>query len=264
MVFSPSSLAKCLRKVYLSKKHQDLGLERVGTYDLNAQSYFHTGDWIHLKWQFALYKLNQLYPKDFILLDLEFPIMSKHGDHGGTVDALALIHGEPFIIDVKGLNIRGFQKVDAGEPADDYRIQVADYIMLLNAQRGWPIDPTWKKILKMDTFPKVTRGIILAESKGGPTTAHPAGLTEFIVDAEQNMPEVRFRLARLREHEQADTIPEIECTSTRTIQFQGCPFAGYCKKEVSRVERANLASKDTSEFRVAAPTGRNRARRTRS
>ena len=93
MVFSPSSLAKCLRKVYLSKKHQDMGLERVGEHDLNAQSYFFTGDWIHLKWQFALYKLNQLYPKDFILLDLEFPIMSKHGDHGGTVDALALIYG---------------------------------------------------------------------------------------------------------------------------------------------------------------------------
>jgi hypothetical protein len=264
MVFSPSSLAKCLRKVYLSKKHQDLGLHRVELPSINAHSYFFEGDWKHLKWQFALYKLNKMFPVDFILLDVEMSVMSKRGDHGGTIDALALVYGEPMVIDVKGLNIRGFQKVDSGEIQGDYRIQVADYMMLLNAQRGWPIDEYWKEILEMDAFPKIKRGIILAESKGGPTPAHPAGLTEYIVNLDENLPEVRARLEALRQHEQSDTVPSIECTSTRTVQFQGCPFAGYCKKEVAAVERAAIKNTDTSEFKVAAPKRGNRSRRARS
>lgn len=264
MVFSPSSLAKCLRRVYLSKRHQDMGLERIDLPNIGAHSYFFTGDWIHLKWQFALYKLNKLMGDDFILLDVEMSVMSKHGDHGGTIDALALIYGEPFVIDVKGLNVRGFQKVAYGDVQEDYRIQTADYIMLLNAQRGWPIDESWKDVLKMDTFPKIKRGIILAESKGGPDAKHPAGLTEWIVNADENIPEVRLRLAELRKHEQANTVPHPECVSTRTVQFTGCPFADYCKKEIRAVERASAASKDATEFRVAAPTRGNRSRRTRS
>lgn len=264
MVFSPSSLAKCLRKVYLSKKHQDLGLERVELPAIGAHSYFFTGDWIHLKWQFALYKLNKLFPKDFILLEVEMPVMSKRGDHGGTIDALALIHGEPFIIDVKGLNVKGFQNVDFGDLQEEYRIQIADYIMLINSTRGCPVDESWLDILGLKKFPKVQRGIILAENKGGPDSGHPAGLTERIVNGDENIPEVRLRLAELRMHEQANTIPPIECTSTRTIQFQGCPFAGFCKKEVAKVERANVEGTDTGKFRVASPTRRNRARGTRS
>ncbi len=264
MVFSPSSLASCLRKVYLSKKHQDLGLERVELPNVNAHSYFFTGDWIHLKWQFALYKLNQLMPKDFMLLELELPVMSKHGDHGGTIDALALIYGEPFLIDVKGLNVRGFQNVDFGTLQDEYRIQLADYIMLFNAQRGWPIAESWKKVLGLEKFPKIERGIILAENKGGPDSGHPAGITERIVNADENIPEVRLRLGELRRHEEANTIPQIECTNTRTIQFQGCPFANFCKKEVTAYERAHASRKDSAEFRVATPTGNNRSRRTRS
>lgn len=265
MVFSPSSLAKCLRKVYLSKKHQDMGLVRAEEFGLNAQSYFFTGDWIHLKWQFAFYKLNQLFGKDFILIDVEVGVMSKHGDHGGTVDAIAVIYGEPVVIDVKGLNVRGFQRVSSGDVQDEYRIQVADYIMLLNSQRdGWPVDENWLEIMGWDSWPKIKRGIILAESKGGPDTSHPAGLTEHIVSADENMPEVRFRLAELRKHEQADTVPAPECESTRTIQFQGCPFRDFCKKEVSAIERAKAASKNTAEFRLASPQRRNRSRRTRS
>ena len=106
-MFSPSGLASCLRRVYLSKNWKELGLTRVELPAIEPHYYFFTGDFIHLKWQFALYKLSLLIP-DFWLIECELPVMSKHRDHGGTLDVLVLYKGEAFIVDVKGLNVEDF------------------------------------------------------------------------------------------------------------------------------------------------------------
>lgn len=271
-VFSPSGLASCLRRVYFSKNCKQLGLTRVELPAIEPHYYFLTGDFIHLKWQFAMWKLslremeqaakNGTDP-EFMLIDCEIPVMSKRKDHGGTIDILAMIDGELVIIDVKGLNFRSFQKVDAGEIMDDYRIQVGDYMMLWNAgarHQLIEVPASIQDAMGWKVWPKVTTGIVLAENKAGPDSKHPGALSEYIVKSKDSLPEVRARLKELRAHEEEKTIPEIECKSTRGISFQGCPFAEICRKEVRRAERRETAKdRDPREFRLAKPKRTNRS-----
>lgn len=262
MVYSPSGLASCLRRVYLSKNHKKLGLKRVELPAPEPHFYFFTGDWLHLKWQFAFYKLSLVNP-DFLLVDCEIPVASKRKDHGGTIDVLCIYKQEPLVIDVKGLNVRAFHSVDRGEPSHAYRIQVADYGMLLNSAitSGRYKVPHWVlSHLKMDSLPKLTRGLILAENKGGPDLNHPVALTEHIVDLKSNMPEVRARLEVLREYEEKEEIPAPECISTRFADFQGCPFAEFCRKEVKQIEAARVEAFDPSKVKLARPKRRRSTR----
>lgn len=265
-VYSPSGLASCLRHVYLGKNWKQLGLDRVELPAIEAHYYFLTGDFIHLKWQFALYKLGLVDP-NFTLIDCEVPVMSKRGDHGGTIDVVCLNDGELQLVDVKGLNVRSFHHVDDGNPPIPYRIQVTDYMMLWNAEvLSGKRKPTksMAEVLGADVFPKIHRGIILAENKGGPDAKHPAALSEYIVKLKDNLPEVRARLEILRAHEEEQSIPHIECVSTRGIQFQGCPFAEFCKEEVRAFEREAAKDSDPSKFRLAKPKRTDRTRRPRS
>lgn len=266
-VYSPSGLASCLRQVYLRKNWQKLGLTRIEGTAIEPHFYFLTGDFIHLKWQFAMWKLSLLEMKkdepEFVLLDCELPVMSKRGDHGGTIDVLALLEGELVVIDVKGLNVRAFQKIDSGERIHDYVIQVGDYMMLWNSgvrHRMKVIPENITELTGWNQWPRVTKGIILAENKGGPDPRHPSALTEYIVKAKDALPEVRARLEVLRAHEEEQTLPEIECTSTRQFQFTGCPFAEICRKEVRRVERKNAKSGDSREYKLARPKRSDRPR----
>jgi hypothetical protein len=205
--------------------------------------------------------LSQRFPDDFILIDTEVMVTSKRKDHGGTIDVVAYLPRleEFVIIDMKGLNVRSFKHIDEGNPPHDYRIQVADYGMLWNSQRTLTEDMmAVLEILGVKKFPTVKRGFILAENKGGPDTSHPAALTEHEIIIKENIPDVRARLETLRAHEEEDTVPEIECTSTRLIKFTGCPFAEICRGEVKAAEK--LARSDPRKYRVAQP---NRTRRTR-
>lgn len=245
MVFSPSGLADCLRRVYLSKNHKKFGLERIELPAIQPHFYFFTGDFLHLKWQFAFYKLAGVHPL-IHLVDCEIPILSKRKDHGGTLDILLIYGDEALIVDVKGLNVRSFNGVDKDESSDTnhkYRIQIADYGMLFNSalQRGaWKPDKATMKYLKsrgLSEFPKVKRMVLLAENKGGPDQSHPAALTENVIDLKSNLPEVKARLEELRGYEKEEEIPPPECVSTRLITFTGCPFAEFCRKEVQKIER---------------------------
>jgi len=264
MVFSPSGLADCMRRVYLSKNHKKFGLKRVSLPAIEPHFYFFTGDFLHLKWQYAFYKLS-LVLDDFILVDVELPIMSKRKDHGGTLDVLALYNTEPLIIDVKGLNVRSFNAVDRNEVSDNnhkYRIQVTDYGMLFNSalQRGaWtPPEPVleYMKYQGMKEFPKVKRMVLLAENKGGPDQTHPAALTETVIPLKPNLPEVQARLETLREYEEKEEIPAAECQSTRLIAFTGCPFAGFCRKEVKRTEAARAKTSSSKRLEISRPKRR--------
>ena len=268
MVFSPSGLADCLRRVYLSKNHKKFGLKRISLEAPTPHFYFFTGDFLHLKWQFAMHRLMQMHP-EFHLVDCEVPIMSKRKDHGGTLDVVCFVGREPFIVDVKGLNRNSFYNVGGGSPDPKYRVQVADYLMLFNSAltRGtWKPDKPTRRYMKsvgLKEFPKVKRGIILAENKGGPDQRYPVALAETIISLKENLPEVRLRLEELRGHEEEGTIPEIECITTRGAQFQGCPFAGVCLKEVQEAERraASDSFGKAEGFQLARPARRRRTRR---
>lgn len=270
-VFSPSGLATCLRRSYLGKNHKEHGLERVSLPAIEPHYYFITGDFIHLKIQFMLYKASLKWSDHIILIDIEMPVMSKHKDHGGTVDVLLLLDGEPLILDVKGLNVRGFGRIDRGEPPHEYRIQVSDYMMLFNSMitsgRWKPTDLLMEELRRWGhtSMPLVKRGFILAENKGGPDTGHPAALTEHEIKLKDNLPELRIRMEALRAHEEAKEIPEAECESTRYVEFTGCPFANFCYPEVRERERQAKRTEtgDTREFKLAKPKRNSRSRRAR-
>jgi hypothetical protein len=246
-VYGPSSLASCLRQVHLAKNHEQLGIKRQMATKIEPNFYFTTGNFLHLKWQFALYKLDQKLPDDvFKLVGTEYRVTSKHKDHAGTLDALVVIDGEYFVVDIKGVNTRSFMNAVNGTVPLDYKIQISDYAMLMN------VDKTYR-------FPKIKRGIILYENKGGPSGGHPLALHEVVVNAEDHLPEIKFRLERLREHDKEGTIPEPECKSIRETQFLGCPFRAFCKAEVRQIANDS----DSNERGIAVPERRraNRSRR---
>ena len=261
-VFSPSSLASCLRKVYLSKNWKKLGFERVQVPRIDANGYFTKGDFVHLQWQFALYKLDKFCDEFELLPDgdghhlVEVPVISKRGDHGGTVDAIAAISGEPFVIDAKGVNLRTFQQAVKGKVSDDYRIQIADYIVLVNSGILTPND----KPLKLKK--RIESSILLFESKAGPDQFHPLAITEVEIPLKSTLPEIRSRLEVLRDHEAKEEIPKPECESRRGYQFKGCPFAEFCKDEIKIIERRKerAESSDSARLRVARPQRKEKRR----
>lgn len=237
-LYSPSQLSSCLRYVYLLKHHRELEIEKRPSTRPEANYYFYTGNWIHLKWQLALYKLEIALPDEvFKLVACEIPIVSKRKDHGGTVDAIVMIYGELYIVDFKGLNVRTFSEITRGYVPLDYTLQIADYGMLFNSQR----------------LPgaKIAKGLLVVENKGGPDAKHPIALHESEIEIRTKLPEVRGRLEVLRNHESEGKTPEPECTSTQTLQFIGCPFAAYCRKEVKEVQRRNQAKQSENGYKVA-------------
>jgi hypothetical protein len=251
-VFSPSQLASCLRYVYLLKHHKDHGIEKSKSVRVEPHFYFFNGNFLHLKWQFALYKLEQAIddPSVFKLIGVEVPILSKRKDHGGTVDAVVAIYGEIYIIDFKGLNVRTFGEITRGYVPQDYAVQIADYGMLFNSQ-------VKKKI------GKITKGLLVVENKGGPEQKRPLALFETEIEIATYLPEVRTRLEVLRENGEKEEIPIPECTSPYTVQFTGCPFRKFCKKEVTEIHRRHkeLERRDSANVAVARPSGTARKRR---
>jgi hypothetical protein len=245
--FSPSQLSTCLRHVYLLKHHKAQKIPKLASVRIEPNFYFFNGNWLHLKWQFALYKLDQFIgdPTIFKLVGVEVPIVSKHGDHGGTVDGLVLLYEEPIIADFKGLMVRAFGEITRGYIPDAYTLQLADYGMLFNAAS-----------LRNGTG-KIERGLLLTENKGGPIPKLPLALQETEVKISTHLPEVRRRLEVLREHGEANTIPPPECDKTTSLQFQACPFRKFCRQEVKEIEKRNekLESEDADRLRVEAPSG---------
>jgi hypothetical protein len=252
-LYSPSQLAGCLRYVYLLKHHREHEISKVRSTSTSAHYYFFNGNFLHLKWQFALYKLEQKIndPSIFALHGVEVPIISKRKDHGGTVDALVSLYGDPSIVDFKGLNVRAFQEISRGFVPVDYAVQLADYGMLFNSSRN-------------NGGSKIFTGLLVSENKGGADAKHPLALQETEVKIETHLPEVRSRLKELRNYGSKKEIPPPECDSTGKVQFTGCPFRKFCKAEVKEIERRNkrASRKDAERLAVAIPTGsrRNRSR----
>jgi hypothetical protein len=255
-VYSPSALASCLRQVFLSRHHGDLGIEKKRFPRMESSYYFLKGNFIHMQWQFVFHKMIRAGVEGIEPLNVdtvepywcEFPVMSKRKDHGGTVDVGVKIFGEPMFIDVKGVNVRVFGETTRGYAPADYVIQLADYMMLYNSRR--------------ETTERINRSILLSENKGGPDSKFPIALHETIVGVKQYRKEVRRRLEVLRAHEEEEIVPAPECTSTGTFQFGGCPFRGFCKEEIQSIEKARRkADGGASSYKVARPSKAARRKR---
>jgi hypothetical protein len=236
--YSPSLLGGCRRHTFLAAHHKRLKITPTLILKPETRHYFWTGTWAHLRLQLRLY---QLHKNGYLRLrGVEIPVGDK--EHNGTLDAIVEIRNIPYVVDFKYVNDRAFQQVVDKQVPEGYKIQIADYVTLVNE------DPD---------LPDVSNALLLVERKSGPTPEFPAALCEYRVNLKVNQRKANDRIKELQAHVQADTIPEPECTSVTQAQFTGCPFRGYCKKEVRQIERQAAAdSSNTPKFRVAVPEKR--------
>lgn len=252
-MYSPSALAECLRRVYLNKNFEALDIPRVYPPRIEPNFYFLTGEFLHLKWQYVIYKMwqegwEEIQLKPDPIDSFEVRVISKRGDHGGTADVILKILDDDMVIDFKGLNVRTFSKIAQGSVPDNYRIQITDYMILVNSEKPRRYD--------------VKNALLIAENKGGPTPGYPAALCETRISLKENRAEVRGRLEVLRKYESEEEIPPPECASTKGVQFTGCPFQGFCKKEVKQIENRRVESSNSNGYKVRVSKKR-RADRTR-
>jgi hypothetical protein len=222
--YSPSSLGeKCVRKAYLSR-HAIRNEDAPSPYGLKAHYYFLTGNFIHLKWQFVLHKMEKWIGNSaiFHVHGYEIAVSSKRGDHRGTIDVVASIHGEPFVLDLKGLNIFSAKKISYGNIPIHYRIQVADYIILWNSQRNAPF--------------RIKRGLLVVEDKSG---SGKGILQEAIILLANDGDRAKRRIQKLREYEARGEMPPPLCKSLKDKTFQGCQFRTICWDEVEQAHKAH-------------------------
>lgn len=246
-VYSPSQLASCLRYVYLLRHGRQMKIPRIAPARVEPHFYFLNGNFLHMKWQFVIFKMLKAGAVGIEPLELdnveprwcEGRVISKRKDHGGTVDIGLKILGEPMFVDVKGINVRTFGEITLGNVPPTYSMQLGDYMVLWNSKPG--------------NDEKVRRSILLAENKGGPTPKFPLALHETIIEAQEQKPEIRRRLELLREYEAEEEIPGPECTGTRTFQFVGCPFQKFCKEEVKEIQQRREAADRKTTYKIARP-----------
>jgi hypothetical protein len=225
--FSPSSIGEpCVRKAYLAR-HAVKVPGAPSPYGLLPHFYFLTGNFLHLKWQFALHKMEQWIGNStiFQVHAYELPVASKHGDHRGTIDVVASIYNEPYVIDFKGLNTFSAKKISYGKIPLNYRIQVADYLVLWNSQR-----------LKVDVkVPRIEKGLLIVEDK----TGGEQFLQEAVIRLSRDGKRARRKLQELREWEAKGQMPPPLCKSLKDKNFIGCQFRGICFDEVEARHKAS-------------------------
>src|SRR5215471_6914557 len=223
--YSPSSLGeRCVRKAYLGR-HAKRN-PHVSPYDMSSHYYFLTGNFIHMKWQFVLYKMERWIANSSIFRTHghEVPVASKRGDHRGTIDQIVFVYDEPLVLDFKGLNMFSAKKVALGNIPVNYRIQVADYLVLWNSQKQLPF--------------RIERGLLVVEDKaGGEKFLHEAEIT-----LARDGKRARSRLAKLRAAEAAGQMPAPLCRSLKDKSFTGCQFRTICWDEVENVHKQNTAA----------------------
>lgn len=238
-VFSPSMLSSCMRQAYFVK----VGQEKRPALSPSSNGFFLDGDFRHYKWQFALWKAQRA--GLLKLLGVEVRVYSKTGDFVGTIDAIVMLDGKVYIIDFKGMNVRSFQKFVNEGATLGHGIQITGYGMI---------------------YPDLIDGcLLIGESKGGPLqNGSPIALHEQFIPISQFKAKVKKRLATLRRFVDNEEVPSPACVSTRHKEFQECPFAWFCRKEVLAVqrERERSARSDPERAKVAVP-GRARDDRTR-
>ena len=233
-VFSPSMLSSCMRQAYFVK----VGQEKRPALSPSSNGFFLDGDFRHYKWQFALWKAHRA--GLLTLLGVEVRVHSAAGDFVGTIDAIVSINGRIYIVDFKGMNVRSFQKFVNDGITLGHGIQITGYGMIYTTNE--------------DFVKHLEGGLLIGESKGGPLqSGSPIALHEQFVPIPQFKAKVKKRLATLRRFVDNEEIPPPACVSTRHKEYQECPFAWFCRKEVLAVqrERERAARSNPSEQKVA-------------
>jgi hypothetical protein len=284
-VFSPSMLGSCIRQAYFAKR----GEEKVLAGSPRTNGYFLTGNFIHLKWQFALWRAHTLGKLELVSvpIDEEEKIVralclsgdENHSDEDYVryMDALDFygngtrpgvevrVHtrdNPDFMGTIDGLiTVLPRRKAHI---VDFKGINVIDYQRTLKrgAKREYRVQLTgygWN--LNLSDLPvEVEDCLLVSENKAGPDNSYsssPLALHETRVPVAAHLPEVKRRLRTLRWYDSRNEVPPPACYSTTLMAYQECPFQRYCRDEVKATqrERERKAAKNGGKrnLKVAKP-----------
>lgn len=261
-VFSPSMLGSCQRQAWFAKR----GTEKHMPQNAQTNGYFVHGNFIHFKWQFAMWKAHRAgllelarvpigheidiiyelaHKKTITELDAKAWMESLNfysdatrpgvevrvvdGDYGGTIDVLPVIESLYYIVDFKGVNLIDFQRTVKNGAKQEYRKQIVGYGKIA------------AKVLDIE----IEECLLVSECKAGPQQGAgrggPLALHETRVRVEDFEGEVARRLRTLRHHDAKNRMPAPECVSTQHMSFQECAFQRFCRDEVLIVQREREA-----------------------
>lgn len=257
-IYSPSMLSSCVRHVYLYKTQE---VEKRPIDRIEASSYFLNGNFMHFKWQFAVWKMHRKGILELIKVPeiaspargAEIFVSNQTGDYGGTIDNLIWLPWEEEVVavDWKSMNGNSFMYAIEKGPSVKYINQLVGYAMLANEN--------WKEL----GLPKrIKRVLIIGENKNGPVmnrrSPSPMALHEWVFPLVDYRGAVSDRLKKLRYFERAQEEPPPECHNTKILQFKGCPFAWHCRSEVEAIERKDrkLKAEDKKNNPKIKITGR--------
>lgn len=284
-VFSPSMLGSCVRQAYFAKR----GEEKVLSHNPQTNGYFLHGNFIHLKWQFALWRAHTLGKLELVPVPIEHELEilkamflsgdENHSDRDYVMWADALdFHGNGtrpgvevrVVLDDFGGTIDGLVKMRPFK-RNGNKVHVVDFkgINVIDFQRtlkrGAPkpyrvqITGYGHNVNVSGLDYEVIDALLVSENKAGPTNSlsqSPLALHETRVPVEEHLPEVRRRLKTLRWFDDRDEVPPPECVSTQHMAYQECPFNRFCREEVRerQRERERRASKQRRNWSPARPS----------
>lgn len=271
-VFSPSMLGSCVRQAYFAKR----GTEKHMAANPQTNGYFLHGNFIHLKWQFALWRAHQLgllqlvpVPIEQELAILREMFLSGTEDHSDRdfvlwSDALdfygdgtrpgvevRVVVDEDFGGTVDGLvRVPPFKRNTKVHVVDFKGINVIDFQRTIKrgAKRSYRVQIVGygDNVNRSELPYEVEDCLLVSENKAGPTnssSSSPIALHETRVTIQEHLPEVKRRLKTLRWYDTRDEVPEPECVSTTHMAYQECPFNRFCREEVKAIQRERQARK---------------------
>lgn len=267
-VFSPSMLGSCLRQAFFARRNEP----KLDTPDSQANAYFLTGNFTHLKLQFAMWKAHRAGLLELMAVPIKHELLivdelcqtgaisngdhdtwSKalnfygdgtrpgvevrvvDGDYGGTIDVLPILPfnlGDP---DEDFVQMRPAIVDFKGINVVDYQRTIRDGAKPAYRKQIVGYAKTANKVLGLD----IENCLLVSECKAGPITGRGSviALHETHVSVEEWSGEEARRLRTLRHYHANDELPAIECVSTQHMGFQGCPFRDRCRDEVLVVQR---------------------------
>ena len=189
-MFRASGLSYCDRRRVM----HFMGMQEKKTIDSHLSNIFHTGNFIHLKWQMA--GLTEGW-----LMEAEVPADNPELGLGGTLDGVLFDYSG---LEVKSINERGYKGVMTYGVKQDHYKQVQGCMLLR---------------------PDIDRFSVIYENK------NTGDWREFRVERDESFIEgLRLEIAALRESAEKGPLPAIlsDCKQETGSTYRNCPFKEQC------------------------------------
>lgn len=189
-MFRSSSVGSCERR----QVYRGVGTEEKKVIDGKLANIFHTGNFLHLKWQMAGITAGWL-------VEAEVSADREDLNFGGTLDGI-IVDGSGF--EFKSINARGFSQTETYGPKKDHIHQVHAYMLLR---------------------PDIKEFSIVYENKDS------GEWREFRVNRDQaTIDEISENIRSLNKFVIAKELPQIKskCLEQEGYEYRGCPFRDRC------------------------------------